>query len=184
MKNVIYPVLMVGLLPFAGAFAASQGLIGASSTATYSNTIGESSQRQIQILNLSDTIVTPSSGRVQEANGLNTRIGVIDRFCVVDTAGGTVKLTFTGPQNASAQWVARSVAGTDYIYVINAGIANGPMTRLSGAAASITVPSNRTVTNPSACSTGNMQKLAAEGDAAPTAGTTYVALMTVVASPN
>jgi len=165
-----------------GAFAATQGTLGTTSTGTYTNTFGAAVLRQVQILNVSDALITPDSGEVLEYYDAYKRIGVVDRFCVVDTTGGAVTLTFTGNYDDTA-WIATAADGKTFRYYVNTGVTGEPMQRVSTGARAYTVPSGKTVTSAAACGAGNMQKLAARGDIAPIAGTSYVSLVTMVATP-
>lgn len=166
----------------ASAFAATQGTLGATSTATYVNAFGVATAPQVQVLNVKDATVLPTTGNVIE-NG-TPRKGIEDQFCVVNTEGGAVLLTFSGAEGASDHWQARAVDDTVYEYYLNVGPAGGSAQRISSALGNtLVVPAGQTVRNESNCALGNVKKIAAEGEAPPPVGKIFASTITIVATP-
>lgn len=93
---------VLALAASTGALAASQGTAGATSTGTYTNTLGTTAPPQVRVFGLIDATMTSTSGTVNSPWG--PQPGVNDQFCVAHSAGGNVRLTFSsyGISNTSS----------------------------------------------------------------------------------
>jgi hypothetical protein len=108
MKKYIVGAFAFAFVSVVGA--ATQGVAGPTSTGTFTNTFGDPS-RVIQVLGLQDMQFTSQAGVVQHGYGASE--GVTDRFCVIDSAKGTVRLTVRGTEKAGRNvWDAAAVDGS------------------------------------------------------------------------
>lgn len=79
----------------AGVLAASQGTAGATSTGSYTNTLGTVAPPQVRVFGLLDANLTATSSTVTTPWGMQP--GVSDQFCVAHSTGGNVRITFSSP---------------------------------------------------------------------------------------
>jgi hypothetical protein len=140
------------------AGAATQGTLGATSTGTFTNTF-TGAARQVQVLDLKDALMTPDSGVVSNAV-VTAGKGVTDRFCVVDTHGGAVKLTLSGNHGKASvsAYYAKSAAGDTISFNQSLMIENGARSATNLESSGFTVPAANTVMSASACGAGNVMK--------------------------
>jgi hypothetical protein len=107
---------------FAFAFAsivgaATQGSAGSTSTGTFTNTFGDSS-RVIQVLGLQDMQFTTSAGVIVHSYGQSQ--GVADKFCVIDSAKGVVRVQMYGSEKVRPHgWLARAVDQSGWLLEYN-----------------------------------------------------------------
>ncbi|WP_153013065.1 hypothetical protein [Pseudacidovorax intermedius] len=171
------------------AAAATQGTLGATSTGSFTNTFN-SNPRQVQVLGLQDALVTPNSGNAYTKYGFLP--GAQDQYCVVDTGGGSVKLTFTsangkGSSSAGNGLLAKAADGSTLEYVLSTGVQGdaNSVVDTSLDTTGLTVPAASTVTAASSCGAGALMKsIVVQGGAALPVGTKiYTDTVTVVATP-
>ncbi|WP_295003522.1 hypothetical protein [uncultured Dechloromonas sp.] len=86
---------VLALAASTGALAASQGTAGATSTGSYTNTLGTVAPPQVRVFGLLDANLTATSGSVTSPWG--PMPGVSDQFCVAHSTGGNVRITFSSP---------------------------------------------------------------------------------------
>ena len=172
------------------AGAAVQGTLGATSTGSFVNTFGIS-DRQVQVLNLQDAMVTPATGKVTYFVG-GTGVGVEDKFCVVDTAGGAVLLKFissAGMKTAIGPHIrdAKTAAGVSLTngYALAVGVGAGVQQWTSLNTAGFTVPAANVVKLATSCGAGNVNKQVTLGGVAALPGNTatFTDTVTVLATP-
>lgn len=169
------------------AGAATQGTLGASSTGTFTNTfIG--APRQVQVLGLKDATMSTSSGNVRSAFSTVDAPGVADKFCVVDTSGGAVKLTVTGSnlQGTDDRFLAKSSAGESLFYYQSFYTDSGAPVGKNLSTTGFTVPATVARTSAAQCGDGNVTKSIVLFDTTtglPATGRSYIETVTVVATP-
>lgn len=198
MKTSKRILVACGALLFTGAHAATQGSLGATSQGSFTNTFNGTTSPQVQILGLSDGMVTPASGEVAQYEGAADPAnvyGVADRFCVVNTSGGAVTLTVVADQYGNGQLpVATSAGGSVMEYALGMHLSNDWMVRRSFRASDSTwtIPAGATVTSAAACGAGNVRKMvyhhaidgnALKGVPLPANGNVYVSTVTITATP-
>ncbi|RZM04097.1 MAG: hypothetical protein EOP73_03135 [Variovorax sp.] len=168
------------------AGAATQGTLGATSTGTFTNTF-TGAPRQVQVLDLKDATMTPTSGNVTNAV-VTGKPGVTDRFCVVDTYGGAVKLTLTSNHGRASALAhnAKSVAGTTLVFNQSLMIDGGASSITDLDTTGFVVPATKVVQSAGACGSGNVAKSISlnNGAALAVGSDTFTAVITVLASPN
>lgn len=182
-KSKIFFLALATAANLAGA--ATQGTLGASSTGTFTNTfIG--APRQVQVLGLKDATMTINSGNVRSAF-FSDGPGVADKFCVVDTSGGAVKLTVTGsnPHGTDDQFLAKSSAGESLFYYQSFYTDSGTPVGRALDTTGFTVPAAVVKTSAAQCGDGNVTKsiVPAAFTAWPATGRSYIDTVTVVATP-
>lgn len=167
------------------AGAATQGTLGATSTGTFTNTF-TGAARQVQVLDLKDALMTPDAGIVSTAV-VTLGKGVTDKFCVVDTHGGAVKLTVSSSNGKSSvsAFFAKSATGETISFNQSLMIENGARSATNLDTTGFTVPAANTVMSASACGSGNVSKSINLLNGAPvvTGSGTFTAVMTIVATP-
>ena len=180
----------IGILALAmvagAAGAATQGTLGPTSTGSFTNTFNGNA-RQIQILNRVDLQMSPNSPNI---NWLNSNVipGAQGSYCVVDTGGGAVHLTFTSsvpPVDVQTR-NAVDAAGVNFPYTL--GVANSVVWTIRDLATTgITVPSNMTVTAAGGCAANAnfllTQIVTTTGAPMPASTNVFVDTITVVATP-
>jgi hypothetical protein len=196
----IHPLLAAGLsLVFSGAFGATQGTLGATSQGSFTNTFNATAPPQVQILGLSDALVTPATGTVAQYEGASDHpdvYGTADRFCVVNTGGGAVTLTAVSDQYGPADQtpMATAAGGSVLEYTLSMHLVGDHTVgnSFTASAPSWTVPAGATVTSAGACGAGNVRKLvyhqAIDGEVVkllplPANGNVYVGTITLTATP-
>lgn len=167
------------------AAAATQGTLGSTSTGSFTNTFN-STPRQVQVLGLSDAAMNPNSANVDSAWG--SFPGATDKFCVVDTGGGAVKLTFTGAHGVGSNpsmWKSVAADGSVLEYAFSVGQPNVGWAQSNLDTTGITVTAGGAATSASGCGAGNMIKsMILNGGASLPVGTkVFTDTMTVVATP-
>lgn len=188
----LFAALAVGVFSLS-SHSATQGFLGATSNGSFTNTFDASSSRQVQVLNLVDAVMTPTAVNVWNAFGVAIP-GKEDTFCVVDTTGGAVSLTFTSAKpGGDGLYKAVAAGQTDIDYHFSVGLA-------SSAAADVnvnlmnhpvgmnafTVPAGVTVTAAGNCPAGgNVRKSIVRfmGTALPPGSAIWVDTVTVTATP-
>lgn len=182
-----FKLAALALMVVAGtAGAATQGTLGATSTGTFTNSFN-SNPAQVQVLNLKDSVMSPTSGNVTFPAG-NSIPGVQDNFCVVSTSGGAVNLVFTSTNFVSDPYrTALDAGGTPLPngYIMSVGTGGSVQAYTGLGTAGFTVPAGVTVTAATACGTGNVTKqiVIAGGSALPAGTAVYTDTVTVVATP-
>ena len=172
------------------AFAATDGTLGATSSGSFVNTFGTLA-RQVRVLGLSDAAMTPSSGPVTHVGGLS-QPGVQDSFCVVDTSGGAVNLTFSsgsgmktsaGAHVREARDAANATMSSGYVLAVGVGVGVSAFTALE--TTGFTVPAASVVNSDTLCAGGNVNKqiVLPGGGALPSGGAIYTDTVTVLATP-
>lgn len=115
---------VLALAASTGALAASQGVAGATSTGSYTNTLGVSATQQVRVFGLLDATMSSSSGSVTTPWG--PLPGVSDQFCVAHSAGSNVRLTFSSPGLSGASSItlaaksATTGASKSYHHLVHA----------------------------------------------------------------
>lgn len=115
----------LALVASTGALAASQGSAGATSTGSYTNTLGANTTPQVRVFGLLDGTLTSSSATSTANPWGMTFPSAIDQFCVAHSAGGDVRLTFSsaGLTNASGNSIfavnAATGASTAYVHFVH-----------------------------------------------------------------
>lgn len=195
-----HQLLAAGLgLVFSGAFGATQGTLGATSQGSFTNTFNATAPPQVQILGLSDAVVTPATGLVAQYEGReepSNVYGTADRFCVVNTSGGAVVLTVTADQYGGGQQLpmATAAGGSVLEYMLGMHLAGDHTVGNSFTAStpSWTIPAGATAINAGACGAGNVRKMVAHGAIdgeilkgvpLPANGNVYVGTITLTATP-
>ncbi|MFN9211276.1 MAG: hypothetical protein ACK6DI_10370 [Betaproteobacteria bacterium] len=158
MKKLII-ALAAGLSLSSAIEAATQGeLSTTASTATFNITgQGPATPRRVQVLNVSD--VTFSNATHPQFNPAS--IGATMTFCVVDTYGGSVGLSFTSSNGAdgTVNWIMKTPANEQETYRLRIELARGPLlgSNPGGSGSfSVTVPNSDVITSPASCGTGNI----------------------------
>ncbi len=155
---------LVSTLAFASlsASAATQGTLGATSTGSFTNTLDDTFPRQVQILDLQDALVTASSPQIfWSAMGINLYT-TEDNFCVVDTSGGAVQLSFSFATQTDSyeNTYAATVGGARKEYKLEVRTIDSAYTgdRIPYSTGTYFVPAGKTMTSAAACGSGNMAK--------------------------
>lgn len=186
-------------LVFSGAFGATQGTLGATSQGSFTNTFNATAPTQVQILGLSDAVVTPATGEVAQYEGSSspgTVYGTADRFCVVNTSGGAVTLTVVSDQYGSGEQapMATAAGGSTLVYALGMHLADdySVNTSFTASTPAWTIPAGATAINAGACGAGNVRKVAfhmsidgqsVKGVPLPANGNVYVGTITLTATP-
>lgn len=152
------PVLLA--LATSPVFAAQQGSLGTTSTATYEITAnGPVLPRLVQILNVSEVITTST-----RAERVASSPGATASACVVDTYGGAVSLTVSNALangNTADGWVLKASTGDTIIFrtevtdMSNSAIYGG----FQGGSNSFVarIPAGSTVSSSGSCGTGTIK---------------------------
>ncbi len=150
----------MGALALAGssAFAVDGVHSGAesptSSSTAFTNTFDGTADRKIQIINVYDATVTAHTGMLSIAG--ESRTAKADKFCVIDTWGGQVNLTFRGGSDDVAVFHALDAGGAVMTY--------GMYLKAEGGSDDLLLPQANppaftiSVKNASNCGLGNFQK--------------------------
>ncbi len=191
-----HALLVAGLgLMFSGAFAATQGTLGATSQGSFTNTFNGTVAPQVQILGLSDATVTPSTGQVQIFEGSpSNNYGVADHFCVVNTTGGAVTMSVSSDRYSGGSLAAVSAGGSELQYAmimhVTGDVSN--FRDFNASATDWTMPAGTTVTSAAQCGMGNVRKaiyhIAIDGGMIaagplPGNGNVYVGTVTITVTP-
>ncbi len=187
-----------GGLMLTSAFAATQGTLGATSQGSFTNTFNGTTAPQVQILGLSDSIVTPATGEIPQREGAanpQSLYGSADYFCVVNTGGGAVTLNVTADQYGAGQMPAATAAGGSVLtYVLSMHIVGNHTVGRSFTSADPgwTIPAGAAATSAAACGSGNVRKAAfhhaidgagLKGAPLPANGNVYIGTVTITATP-
>jgi hypothetical protein len=186
-------------LVFSGAFGATQGTLGATSQGSFTNTFNATAPPQVQILGLSDAVVTPATGQVAQREGEEDPAyvyGTADRFCVVNTGGGAVTLTAVADQYGSGEQTpsATAAGGSILEYALGMHLADDHTvgTSFTRSAPSWTIPAGAAAASAGACGAGNIRKTvfhtkidggSLKGVPLPANGNIYVGTITLTATP-
>lgn len=139
------------------AFAATQGdLSSTSSSAIFRNVFGETllAGRQIQVTQLKDAVMNNSSPQLNLLNDPAFH-GVRDKFCVTDTTGANVRITFNPTNLAVGDWNAKAADGTYHQYYLTIGKVGGPWSRIERYQAYDLTAAPKTEAE---CGSGNVEK--------------------------
>jgi hypothetical protein len=138
----------------------------------------------VQVLGLSD------SRQMPERESRRAGIQKSDNFCVVNTAGGAVELTFTNSGGAGSDgqsWLAKNLAGQGVAYRQFISNADGTATKLVSTASGdvkFIVDPKYVVTNSEKCNVGNVRKaVELVGDPMMKGGGLYRDIVSVKISP-
>lgn len=199
MKTQHRILVACGALMLTSAFAATQGSLGATSQGSFSNTFNGTTAPQVQILGLSDGLITPASGRVAMLEGADDPsmiYGTADQFCVVSTNGGAVSLSVTADQYGGDNRLAIATAagGSQLQYLLLMHLVNDASvySEFHSDRTTWTVPGTATVSSAAGCGVGNVRKVisqyAIDGDGLkhtplPANGNVYVSTVTITATP-
>lgn len=182
-------------LMFSGAFAATQGTLGATSQGSFTNTFNGTVAPQVQILGLSDATVTPSIGQVQIYEGTPSgNYGVADYFCVVNTTGGAVTMSVSSDRYSAGSLAAVAAGGSELQYAMVMHVAGDvSISREFNANwTDWTMPAGTTVKSAAQCGMGNVRKaiyhVAIDGNVIaagplPGNGNVYVGTVTITVTP-
>ncbi len=199
MKTQHRILVTCGALMLTSAFAATQGTLGATSQGSFTNTFNGTTAPQVQILGLSDAVMTPASGQVAQYEGAGDPgmiYGVADQFCVVNTSGGAVLLSVTADQYGgdNQMAIATAAGGSQLQYLLLMHVVNNASinAEFDATRTTWTVPAAAMVSSAAACGAGNVRKVMShyfidddtpKGTPFPANGNVYVGTVTITATP-
>lgn len=180
----------VSTLAFAylSAGAATQGTLGATSTGSFTNTLDDTFPRQVQILNLQDALVSTSSPQISWGGFPGVLYTTEDNFCVVDTSGGAVQLSFEFATQTDSynNTYARAASGATKPYRFDVRTLDDVYSggRIPHATGTYVVPAGKTITAAAGCGSGNMAKRVGVHDFSTTySADVFIDTVTILVTP-